>query len=90
MLRKADETQALDAPISAADMLPDGLTEEEAAQMRAEAHLKAGRLPSLSPDEDEGDSPRAKKGGAAGASMAYVWNQLESRLAPDGVHAAPT
>ena len=83
-LLKQPEAKEGDAPISPQDMLPDGLTEEEAAQMRAEAHLRAGRLPSLSPDEEDGESPRAKKGSVS-LGTEYVWNQLEARIAPDGV-----
>ena len=83
-LLKQPEAKEGDAPISPQDMLPDGLTEEEAAQMRAEAHLRAGRLPSLSPDEEDGESPRAKKGSTS-LGTEHVWNQLEARIAPDGV-----
>ena len=85
---RPDGARDVDSPISATDMMPDGLTEEEAAQMKAEAHLKAGRLPSLSPDDEDGtDSPRTKKGNLHGTE--YVWNQLETRIAPDGVAKAP-
>ena len=87
--RKPEEAakEAADAPITSADMLTDGMTEEEVAQMRAEAHLKAGRLPSLSPDEDDegGGSGRKGKPGDGG----FVWTQLEQRIAPDGVEKAP-
>ena len=93
-LNKKSEEMARDAEgaITSEDMIADGLTEEEAAQMRAEAHLKAGRLPSLSPDEDDdgGGGQRSKgKGSSGGFGTEFVWNQLETRLAPDGVDKAP-
>jgi len=92
----AASTNAADQPISAADLRPEGMTEEDAELARAEANLRAGRLPSLSPEEDD-DAPK-KKGGGGGSSKGgngaahefdYVWQQLQSRIAPDGTAAAP-
>lgn len=92
----AASTNAADQPISAADLRPDGMTEGDAELARAEANLRAGRLPSLSPEEDD-DAPK-KKGGGGGSSRGgngaahefdYVWQQLQSRIAPDGTAAAP-
>ena len=85
---------AADAPITSEDLVTDGLTEEEAAQLRAEAHLKAGRLPSLSPDEDDegggGGSGRKGKGSSGVDVGGFVWSQLEQRIAPEGVDKVPT
>ena len=88
--------EAAGAEIGAADMVTDGMTEEQVAQMRAEAHLNAGRLPSLSPDEDDeggggGGTKGGGKGGRGGAEEVdgAVWSQMESRIAPDGIDAAP-
>ena len=83
--REAGET-----PLTTSDLVTDGLTEQEALGLRAEAHLRAGRLPSLSPEEEEADGGTTRrKGGCAANEASYVWNSLEARLAPEGVAAAP-
>jgi len=88
LLRKPEEAvRDADQPITGTDLVTDGLTEQEAAELRAEAHLKAGRLPSLSPDEDEDGAGGRPKKGAVGTE--FVWHQMEARLAPDGVDAVP-
>lgn len=63
-------------------------------QQKAEEQLRAGRLPSLSPDEEDPDYDPHKPGGARSkhhqpGSGSYVWSQLESKLAPEGVKTAP-
>jgi len=83
--REAGET-----PLTTSDLVTDGLTEQEALGLKAEAHLRAGRLPSLSPEEEEADGGTTRrKGGCAANEASYVWNSLEARLAPEGVAAAP-
>jgi len=95
---KSAEEAAAEAnqPITSAEFTPEGMSEHEVERARAEANLRAGRLPSLSPDEDEDASGGRKKasksgggGGGGGDDYDYVWHQLQSRLAPDGTAAAP-
>ena len=84
---------AADAPITSEDLVTDGLTERKPRSC-AEAHLKAGRLPSLSPDEDDegggGGSGRKGKGSSGVGVGGFVWSQLERRIAPEGVDKVPT
>ena len=92
-VRKSAEELARESELTERDLRSEPLS----AAQKAEQQLMEGRLPSLSPDDDEKEEGGGGGGGGAWRKQQkersgadYVWNQLTSRLAPEGVAAAPS
>ncbi|KAL1514615.1 hypothetical protein AB1Y20_003709 [Prymnesium parvum] len=74
-----------DEELTKRDLRSEPLT----AKQKAEQQLQSGRLPSLSPDDEDGhDTAVFRKKDHTGDD--FVWSQLSQRLAPHGVAAAPS